>query len=126
MVRTPVVPNGEIVDVCPSVPQRQVMVLQQQSNEPVLQTLALIFGEPVDFPQVMANGVKRLPAGDGVGSHHRMNSFKCIADLTPLAPSVFAFSNQTEGLSENIHACKWKGKLTFSGAPRGPVWSLNP
>ena len=81
MIHTPVIPDGEIILVLPSVSDLQVVVIDEQSHEPVEQRLTLQLSHVVDLPDVVSDGENALPAGDGVGADHGVDGLEKLADV---------------------------------------------
>lgn len=81
MIDAAIVPDGEVVDVGPPVANLQIMVLDNQTDEPVQEVLRLVVRETVDVFHVVTHGEHRLPAGDRVGPHNRVNSLEHVADV---------------------------------------------
>lgn len=81
VIDTTIIPNGEIVDVVPTVTDLQVMILHNQADEPVQEVLGLVVGQPVDVLDVVAHGEHGLPARHGVGAHYRVDGFEYVADV---------------------------------------------
>lgn len=81
MIRAPVIPNGHIIDILPSVPDLQVVVFHQQLDEPIFQHLALVFGHAVELLEVVSDGVERFPACDGVRANDGMDGCEFVSDL---------------------------------------------
>ena len=81
MERTPVVPNGDIVDVLPTEPDLQVVVVFQKLLEPRQEHIAFLLRYAVDELAVLADGVQTLPAGDGIGSNDRVFGISALCVL---------------------------------------------
>ena len=56
VVRAPVIPDGEIIGVLPSKSDLQIVVFDQQSQEPPFEILALCLGQAVDVLEVVVDG----------------------------------------------------------------------
>jgi hypothetical protein len=52
------------------------MAIVHKVQEPLAQSVALIFGYSVDVLDMTANGEDALPSCDGVGSHNGVNSLE--------------------------------------------------
>lgn len=57
------------------------MAIMDKVQEPLSQSVALIFGHSVDVLDVTANREDTLPASDGVGSHNGVNSLEFSANV---------------------------------------------
>jgi hypothetical protein len=72
VVHASVVPDGQIILVLPSLADMQIVVLNNQLDEPFQCMLAFLLGQAVDLLHVMANSKDRFPACDGIRSDHGM------------------------------------------------------
>jgi hypothetical protein len=81
MIHTPIIPNRQIIRVLPTMPDLKIMVINNQSQEPVQQSLALAFCDPVDVLHVVAESEDRLPPRDGIGADYGMHGDKLFADV---------------------------------------------
>lgn len=81
MVHAPVIPDSEIVLVLPSVPDLQVVVIDEQSHEPVEQRSALQISDIVHLRNVLADGEHALPASDGVGADDGVDGLEKLANV---------------------------------------------
>lgn len=66
MVDGAVVPDGEVVEVLPAVADLEVVVLDDEVDEPVEEVARLVVGEALDALDVVADGEDALPARHGV------------------------------------------------------------
>jgi hypothetical protein len=62
-------------------PDLQIVIINNEPDEPVKQCLALPFCEPVDVLHVMPDGENRLPAGDGIGTNNGVHGDEFFADV---------------------------------------------
>lgn len=81
MINTSIIPNREIVRILPPMPDLQIMVLDNQLNEPVQGPLALFLGQSIDLLDVVSYSKYRFPASDWVGANHGMDSLQVCADV---------------------------------------------
>lgn len=57
------------------------MVVDDEAHEPLEEVLGLVFGEPVDLGDVVADAEDALPARDGVGADQRVDGLEDLADV---------------------------------------------
>lgn len=81
MERAAVVPDGDVVDVLPSEPDLQVVVINAQLVEPIKHVLALFSGQAVDMANVRTDGVYRLPARHRVRADDGMDGLEDGPDV---------------------------------------------
>ena len=70
MVCTAIIPDGQIVPVPPPVPALDVVVPDDEVEEPVQQFGGFVFRQIVDLLHVVAKGEEGLPSRDRVRSNH--------------------------------------------------------
>lgn len=76
-----IVPDGEIVDIVPSVTDLQVMVLDDQADEPVQDVLGLVIRQTMDVLDMVAHREHGFPACHGVGAHDGVDGLEDVADV---------------------------------------------
>ena len=81
MIDTAIVPNRKIVDVLPAVTDLEIVVLNDQLDEPVQEVSRLIFRKAVNVLDMVSNREHTLPPRDWVGANYWMNGFKDVADI---------------------------------------------
>lgn len=81
MIHTSIIPNREIIRILPPMTDLQIMVLDNQLNEPVQGPLTLFLGQPVDMLDVVSNAKYRFPASYWVGADHGMHSLQVCANI---------------------------------------------
>lgn len=86
MVHRPVVPDGQIVDILPPVADLQVVVLDDELDEPVEEVLRLGLAQPVDLLDVVAHGEDALPARHGVRADDGVDRLEELAHVLGGAP----------------------------------------
>lgn len=57
------------------------MAIMDKVQEPLSQSVALIFSHTVDVLDMAANGEDALPSSDGIGSHNGVNSLELRANV---------------------------------------------
>ena len=88
MVNRSVVPNCDIIGVLPAVSDLQVVIVNDQSDKPFKQSLALFWSNIIDVLYVVTDSKDRLPACDRVRSDDRMDGLK---DFTHIFGSAARF-----------------------------------
>jgi uncharacterized ParB-like nuclease family protein len=72
MVHTPVVPDGEIIRILPSMANLDVMIFRNQRREPIESSLAFFFGQPIDVLHMVADRKDRFPACHRIRAYNRV------------------------------------------------------
>lgn len=105
MVDGAVVPDGEVVDVLPAVAHLQVVVLDDQGDEPVQEALGLVVREPFDPLHVRAYREHALPA------RHRVRADNRVVRLQRLAHVLRSAPRPGEDLEPVVCRCRVEGWL---------------
>jgi len=81
VIHAPVVPDGQVVLVLPPVAHLQVVVVDDQADEPVEQRAALESCHVVDLLHVRTDGEDGFPASHWVGADHGVDGLEDLADV---------------------------------------------
>lgn len=73
--------HTNVVRVLPAESHLQIMAIMNKIQEPLSQSVALIFGYSVDVLDMASNGEDTLPSCDGVGSHDGVNGLEFSANV---------------------------------------------
>lgn len=88
VVCTPIVPDGQVVGVLPSVPYLQILVFENQAQKPSLQRLGLQRRDVVDVLHMNTNREDGLPACHGIRADDRVDSLQEFASVERRASRV--------------------------------------
>lgn len=75
----------KIVLVLPAETDLQVVVVDNQTDEPLQQVVTLFFGQSINLADVVTDGEDTLPAGHGVGADDRVDGRQVVADVVGAA-----------------------------------------
>lgn len=107
MESTPVIPDSNIVNVLPPEPDLEIMIVLKQLLEPTQEHLTLLFGDPVYKLAVLAHGVQRPPASDGVGADDWVDGSKFAAGiLDSAARFLVKFEASPTGSFDEVRAAE--------------------
>lgn len=81
VVDAAVVPDGEIIRIPPAQADLQVVVLDDEADEPVEEVARLVVAEPVDALHVVAHGEDGPPPRHRVRADHRVHGLEHVADV---------------------------------------------
>jgi hypothetical protein len=132
MINTSIIPNCEIIRILPPMTDLQIMILDNQLNEPVQGPLALFLGQPIDLLDVVPYAKYRFPASDWVGANYGMDGLQVCADVLR-SPAGFGVELETVLLGAEAEAglcvggCEafeellvWLGETIVKFIPRCP------
>lgn len=86
MINGSVIPNGQIVDILPSVSDLQVVVVNHKANKPLKELFRFGFCESIDLLCMVSKCENRLPARDWVCTDYGVDCFKdCFLLLASLS-----------------------------------------
>jgi hypothetical protein len=68
MIHTAVIPDCQVIDILPSVPDLKIMVLYNKLDEPIQSTSTLFGSKLIDMLHVVAHRKYRFPSGYRIGT----------------------------------------------------------